>query len=184
MSLNNICNIQDVNANQTSIAKVLFIFYVLIASNYTDNLMAKQMKQYINDNKTVQHIIGFFTMVILVTLVGGVVDTRSAIVYALIGYTWFVFSTKLDIHWNIMILVLLFIGYMYENSMGVREKEIVSDPNLTEEQKKETIQQYNDYKTWIVVGVVGVTIIGTLFYSHKKYEQYGAGYDIFAYVLK
>lgn len=181
--MDSVFTIQDINSNKTSLAKVLLIFYVLIASELSDNLMAKQMKEYIRDNKYVQHIIGFLTMFILVTLVGGVVDTRSALVYSLVGYIWFIFSTKLDIHWNIIILILLFIGYIYENSMTIREKEILEDPNLTDEQKKEMIENDNKYKSWIVGSVILVTIIGTMFYSHKKSVQYGGGYDIFVYML-
>lgn len=183
MSLNKYFNIQDINTSQTSIAKVLLIFYVLVASNYTDNLMAKQMKEYINNNRIVQHIIGFLAMIILVTLVGGIVDTRSAIVYSLVAYLWFIFSTKLDIHWNVIIILLLFVGYMYENSMQVREKEVMDDPILSIEEKDELIENFNKYKTWIVGTVILVTIVGTLMYSQKKHEQYGGGYDAFAYLL-
>lgn len=183
MNLNELFNIQNINSSQTSLAKVLLIFYVLVASNCTDNLMSKQIRQYINENRFVQHIIGFLLMIILVTLVGGIVDTRLAIFYALIGYIWFIFSTKLDIHWNIIIIILLFIGYMYENSMSIRENDINNDPNLTPDQKFIIIQQNNNYKTWIVSSVIFITILGTLFYSHKKHEQYGGGYDVFTYIL-
>ena len=186
MSANNICdvfNIQSINSSQTSLAKVLLIFYVLIATGSADSLMSKQMKSYIQSNRYIQHIIGFLTMIILVTLVGGIVDTRSAIIYALVGYIWFVFSTKLDIHWNMVILILLFIGYMYENSMTVREKEINSDNNLTEEQKLIIINKNNNYKAIIVGSVIIITIFGALFYSHKKVEQYGGGYDVFAFIF-
>src|SRR5437762_12943635 len=97
-------NSQDTNS-RTSLAKILFVFYVLIASGYTDGLMGKQMREYIQDNKFMQHFIGFSTMIVLVSLVGGVVDIRSVIVYVLIGYIWFVFSTKVVIHWNFIIMI-------------------------------------------------------------------------------
>lgn len=177
-------NIQDINSGQTSLAKVLLIFYVLVASSATDNLMSKQIREYINDNRYMQHILGFLTMIVLVTLVGGVVDNRAAIFYALVGYIWFIFSTKLDIHWNMIILVLLFVGYMIENSMSVREATIKSDKTLSDKQKQDLIKNDMMYKNWIVGSVLMVTIVGTLFYSQKKHEQYGGGYDIFAYILK
>lgn len=182
--VSDIFNVQSINSSQTSLAKVLLIFYVLIASGSTDSLMAKQMREYIQDNRYVQHILGFMLMIILVTLVGGVVDTQSAIIYAAIGYIWFIFSTKLDIHWNLAILILLFVGYMYENSLAVRENIIISDGNLTDKKKKELIEQDNYHKTMIVGIVLLITIIGTLFYSHKKVEQYGGNYDIFTYIFR
>ena len=177
-------NMQDINSSQTSLAKVLLIFYVFVASSTTDNLMSKQIREYINSNRYMQHILGFLTMIVLVTLVGGVVDNRAAIFYALVGYIWFIFSTKLDIHWNLIIIALLFIGYMIENNMSAREVEIKSDKTLSDEQKKKLIMTDMMYKNWIVGSVLIVTAIGTLFYSQKKQEQYGGGYDVFAYMLK
>lgn len=184
MQLSETFNIQNIKSNHTSIAKVLLVFYVLIASSCTDGLMAKQMREYIKDNKFMQHIIGFLTMIILVSMIGGVVDTRSIIQYALIGYVWFVFSTKLDIHWNIIILSLLFIGFMYENSIEVRETEMRNDESLNDIEKQKILSEDIQVRNWIVGGIIIVTIIGTVFYSHKKHEQYGGGYDVFAYMLK
>lgn len=183
MDLSTTFNIQDINSNHTSIAKVLLIFYVLVASNCTDNLMAKQIREYINENRMAQHIIGFLLMIILVTIIGGVVDTTSAIFYALIGYVWFIFSTKLDIHWNIVIISLLFVGYMYENSMSVKKAEVLSDQSLNQEQKLKIIQEQNNFKTWIVCSVLLVTIVGTLLYSYRKHEQYGGNYDVMTYIF-
>ena len=51
MQLSETFNIQNIGSKQTSIAKVLLVFYVLIASSCTDGLMAKQMREYIKENK-------------------------------------------------------------------------------------------------------------------------------------
>lgn len=183
-ALNTWFNIQNINLNQTSLIKVLFIFYVFAASDTTNNLMSKQMKKFIDDNRYMQHILGFLSMIVLVTLVGGIVDNKSAILYALIGYIWFIFSTKLDIHWNLIILLLLFVGYMIDNSMSVREIDSNNDKNLTDVEKQNILKEDMTYKNVIVGGILIVTLIGTCFYSQKKLEQYGGGYDIFAYILK
>ena len=181
--MHNIFNIQHVNSNQTSIAKVLLIFYLLVASNYTDNLMAKQMKEYLHNNRIAQHIIGFLTLTVLVTLVGGVTDTRTALLYSAICYVWFIFSTKLDIHWNMIIIILLFIGYMYENSLTVKENQLITDPNLTNEIKSTSIDKCNIHRTCIVISIMAITLIGTMLYTHKKQVQYGGGYDISTYMF-
>lgn len=181
--MEDIFNIHHINSKRTSIARVLLIFYLLVASNYTDNLMAKQMKEYLTNNRIAQHIIGFLTLSVLVSLVGGITDTRSVLVYTLIGYVWFTFSTKLDIHWNIIILILLATGYMYENSLIIKEKQILSDPNLTDIQKIDIIKKYNIYKSWIVGSIMTVTLLGTLLYTHKKHVQYGGNYDVVKYLI-
>lgn len=177
-------NIQNLNSENQSLVKIMMIFYVLVASSATDNLLSKQIKEFVNDSRYMQHILGFLTMIILVTLVGGTVDNKSAIFYALIGYIWFIFSTKLDIHWNIIILILLFIGYMIENNMHAKELSIKSDKMLSDEQKQNLIKEDIRYRNWVIGGIFMVTIVGTLFYSQKKHEQYGGGYDVFAYILQ
>lgn len=176
-------SIQDINSNRASLAKILLIFYIFTASGCTENLLSKQLKEYINSNRMIQHFVGFLTLVILVTLVGGISDNRSVIVYSLIGYTWFILSTKMDIHWNIIVLALLFAGYMYENDLSNKEKEILSDPNLPSEKKEEILLRNNNHKTIIVGSVIIVTIIGTIMYSYKKHGQHGGGYDIFKYMF-
>ena len=174
----------SINNRQISLAKVLLIFYVLVASNTTDKLMSKQFREYINDNRYVQHILGFLTMIVLVNLVGGVVNNSDTVFYAFVGYIWFIFSTKLDIHWNIIILILLFIGYLMENNMNIVEENILTDKTLSDTQKHYLLKKELTNKNWIIGIILMVTLTGTLFYSHKKNEQYGGGYDIFAFILQ
>jgi len=169
--------------SSTSLAKILLIFYMIVASNCTENLLSKQTRDIINNNRYIQHMIGFMTLFVLITLVSDQIDTRTALIYAILGYIWFVFSTKLDIHWNIAIIILLFIGYMYENSNKIRETDIKNDNSLTDEQKLSLLTEIENTKTWIVGSVIIVTILGTIFYSQKKIEQYGGGYDVFTYFL-
>jgi hypothetical protein len=181
--MNNTFNTSNTLNNNVDLIKILLLFYVLTASNYTDKLLSKQMKEYINDNRLVQHVIGFSTIMVLITLVNNNIDTLHTIIYAMIGYTWFIFSTKLDIHWNIIVLLLLFIGYMYENSCNIKEREIMLDPNITDEQKTNIIQKQNKYKLWILLGIIIITAVGTFMYSYRKQIQYGGNYDIFTYTL-
>lgn len=170
-------------SSNTSLAKILLIFYMIVASNCTENLLSKQTREIINNNRYIQHMIGFMTLFVLITLVSDQIDTRSALIYAILGYIWFVFSTKLDIHWNIVIIILLFIGYMYENSNKIRVNEIKTDNSLTNDQKQILLNEIESTQTWIVGSVIIVTILGTFFYSQKKIEQYGGGYDVFTYFL-
>lgn len=183
MSIIDIFNIENRKNNKTSLAKVLLIFYVLIASNFTEGLMSKQMKESLQSNRLMQHIIGFLAMIVLVTTVGGIVDNRLAILYSLIGYLWFIFTTKLDIHWNVIILALLFVGYLYENSLSSQEQDILEDENLTEDKVNNIIKNNTDYRLFIVLTVIIITMVGTAFYTNKKNEQYGGGFDIVTYLL-
>lgn len=163
--------------------KILFIFYVLAMSDYSENMMSNQMKEYIKNNRLVQHIIGILTMIMLITIVTDVSDTRTVVIYSLILYTCYILSTKLDIYWNIIIIILLFVGYMYENSQHKKELDIMSDQSLTDEQKTKMIDDANKYKIWLSGAILLIIIVGTFLYSQKKQIQYGGGYDFFEYIL-
>ncbi len=183
MDIKNFGAIENISSNKTSLAKVLLIFYIILASNYTHELLSKQLREYIESNRLVQHIIGLMMMVILVTSVGGIVDTYQAILYSVIGYIWFLFTTKMDIHWNMIALIILFIGYMFENTARTREEEAKSDPNLSEEERKKILRSYELQNRYIIFTILLVSIIGTIMYTHKKQGQYGGGYNFFTYLL-
>ena len=179
----NIFQIDNISNNNTSLSKVLLIFYLLIATNFTDNLVSKQLKEYINNNRLVQHFIALLSLLVLITSIGGVVDSRKAILYTIIGYTWFLFTTKLDIQWNIIILLILLYGYLYENSLEKKRITSLNDKSLTEEDINRIEKNNNYIKSIIVLTAISVTIIGTLFYSNKKQIQYGGGYSFIKYLL-
>jgi hypothetical protein len=176
-------SMESYDRNRTSIAKILLVFYVLIGSSYADVLISKQLKECLQTNRLVQHLIGFITMVVLVSLVGGVVDTKQIIFYSVISYLLFILSTKADIHWNLIILTTLFIGYMYENQINQSERLMEIDQNIPRQTVALHIAQNEQQRTYIVIFVILLICIGTLFYARKKEGQYGGGYDIFKYLL-
>lgn len=170
--------------NQTNVISAFFIFYLLIASGCTENLIAKQTREFIRENRMAQHVIGFLTMLVLISIVGGITDVKNAVTYTIIGYVWFIFSTKLDVQWNMIVLILLFIGYMYENTINQKEQETANDPILDETQKKEVIDNNENIKKWMIGIVFIITVVGTLAYSYKKHNQYGEGYDFVTFMLE
>jgi len=169
---------------QTNLVKVLLLFYLITASNCTENLLSKQTQQIINDNRYVQHLLGFMTLFVLITLIDDQIDTRTALIYTVIGYVLFVFSTKIDIHYSFVIVMLLFIAYMYDNSSKIRTNEIKNDDSIPDEMKDILLKNSAYIDSTILWIIIGIVIVGTFFYSQKKQEQYGGGYDVFTYFLQ
>lgn len=163
------------NTNNASLAKVLLIFYVLIASNFTPNLMGKQLRTFLSENRIAQHVIAFIMMLVLIIIIGNVNDIKKALAYSLLGYLWFIFTTKLDIQWNLIIVSALLLIFIYENNMIDKENMAEKDINLTQ-QEKLVIKQNNDQiKSFTIIGVIVVTLIGMYLYLIKKEDQYGGG---------
>lgn len=167
-----------------SIAKVLLLFYVIIASGYTQDLMGKQLRTYLSQNRIAQHIIAFIMMLVLIMIVGGVTDLRKAGVYTIIGYLWFIVTTKLDIQWNFIIILALLAIFFYENNIDKNEVVVINDENLSSKEIA-VIQNNNEYnKTTVVICIITITVIGSLLYLLKKNDQYGSGdFDIVKFVF-
>lgn len=168
--------------NSSSIIKVLLIFYLLIGNSALQPLLSKQWRNLVEDNRMVQHIIGFTTIVALVALVGEYNNTQI-IIYSLFGYIWFLFSTKMDIHWNVIVIVLLLLAYLYDNSNKMKNTEIELDKVLTHEEKMRIKKQNNSNMIYVLLGIFGLTILGMFMYSNKKEVQYGGSYGLVNFLL-
>jgi hypothetical protein len=195
--LDSVMNIQpDVQDNEeraalgkTSIAKVVLIFYLFAMQDYCNNLIGKPLKRFIEDNRIFQHFIGFLVIFVLLSWesdlfgTGPALSVRDALIYSIIGYTWVIFSSKLDAHWNIILLGVLVAVFVLDNHFRRTENEARDDPNLTDKQRMEIIKANNLYRTWLTASAILVTIAGTLLYSDRKSEQYGGSYDVLTYLL-
>lgn len=173
------------NASNTSIAKVVLLYYLLSVSPYTSNLVGKQFQRFIEDNRMAQHSIAFFTLFVLISLESDYSGTQLNMIdvcwYALIGYVWFIFTTKLDMHWNAIVLIMLSALYIVDRNMRLQELDAKSDPNMSNDSKLKIINRNNKYRTIGIASLFVATAVGTVLYSNKKVGQYGGSYDMFAY---
>ena len=172
------------NENHTLFVKVLLAFYIIIGSSLLQPLLAKQWRNFVENDRLIQHAIGITTMIAIVTFVyEGRSDYSEILMYSFIGYLWFIFSTKLDIHWNIMIMILLLAVYLYGNNIQIKNNTTDNDKILTEDEKKKIINKNNTQGLISFVGVLMFTLCGVMLYSDKKEVQYGGGYDLVNFLL-
>jgi uncharacterized membrane protein len=185
--MNNLDNLNLSNIfseNDSIVLKILLVFYILVGSSLMQPLLSKQWVALVEDNRIIQHIIGIVTLIALVTLLSeGKLDNITILMYSLMGYLWFIFSTKLDVHWNIMIMILLVVAYLYENSTKQKNKLIDSDKILTEEEKNKIKSKNSTYSNAFIVCIMLVTVFGAVMYSNKKEVQYGGGYSLINFLL-
>lgn len=166
-----------------SLTRVLLLFYLTIANNFTDNLFSKQLKTFLNDNRYAQHMIAFIMMLVFIMMIGGVSNIDTGIFYSVIFYTWFIFTTKLDIQLNIIIILLLFFGFIYESKLNEKENQINSDQSLSESTKESLIKTQQTNKMYILIAILSVTVIGSALYIKKQEVQYGGGFDLMRFLF-
>jgi hypothetical protein len=177
-------NFIEYNSNSTNIIKVLLFFYILVGNSLLEPLLSKQWKESVQNSRILKHLIGLTTIFALMILVSdGHMTTVNIILYSLLAYTWFIFSTKMDIHWNIIVVFALLGAYMYDNSVNFKLNNIKNDHVLTISEKSQIINDNNTQKYFIIVGIIILTFIGTFMYSDRKTVQYGGGYSLINFLL-
>ena len=169
-----------------SIGRILLLTYVIIASGYCSSLFSHGLKEAIESNRMVQHLILLILIMTLMIIFGnpfGVELTNNeqtnSIIMSLLVYVWFIMTTKLDLAWNISILILLTIYFIYESKKISEYKFILKDENLDNIKKKELFDSFDQLQKHLLVAIFGVTIVGTCFYANEKQVQYGGGFSLY-----
>jgi hypothetical protein len=170
--------------NNLSVGRVVLLTYGIIASSSCINLFSNDLKNSIQNNRYVQHIMLFLLIITLMTMFGNPTsvhfvdnDEFNIILMSLLVYVWFILTTKLDISWNIGILVLLSMYFLYESGQINKYKIIENDNVLDKIKKKELIDSFNNIQKYVLTGIFGITLIGTAFYSNEKQVQYGGSFN-------
>lgn len=171
-------------SNSVSITKILLLFYILTTNSLLQPLLSKQWKKMVENDRIIQHIIGLTTIITITILINeGTIDYYSIITYSAIAYIWFIFSTKMDVHFNIIIICGLLGCYLYENNIKLEENKIKDDVILDENKKIILMKkQYENHK-YLMGFIMIMIVIGMFMYSQKKEGQYGGGYSLSHFLL-
>jgi hypothetical protein len=171
-----------------SVGRIVLLTYVILASQYCSNLFSHGLKEAIESNRMVQHLILLILIMALMIVFGnplGVEFTNNQqfniIIMTLLVYVWFIMTTKLDLAWNVAILIILTIYFLYESKKISDYKLILSDPNLDNLKKKELFDSFDNLQKILLVTIFGVTIAGTLLYVNEKQIQYGGGFSMYRF---
>lgn len=171
-----------------SVGRIILLTYIILASQYCSNLFSHGLKEAIESNRMVQHLILVILIMALMIVFGnpfGVEFTNNEqlniIIMTLLVYVWFVMTTKLDLAWNVSILIILTIYFLYESKKVSDYKIILADPNLDSLKKKELFDSFGNLQTYLLLTLFGVTLTGTFLYATEKQVQYGGGFSMYRF---
>ena len=171
-----------------SIGRIVLLTYVILSSQYCSNLFSHGLKNAIESNRLVQHLILLILIMTLMIIFGnplGVEITNNeqfnTIVMSLLVYVWFIMTTKLDLTWNISIMIVLCIYFLFESKKISDYKIVVNDPNLDINKKKELLDSFDQLQKYLLITIFGMTIAGTYLYANEKQIQYGGGFSLYKF---
>lgn len=167
-----------------SISKILLIFMLITSSSSLFPLLSKQTKNILENNRLAQHFLALITIMSLIILYSdGKFCIQRIVIYTCICYLLFILSTKMDLHFNLMLILSLLLIFLYQNTIKNEELKIQEDNILTQEEKQNIINNKKKYYLYFTGSIIFIIISGTILYSNKKEIQYGGGYSLFNYLL-
>ena len=92
--------------NIPSIIKILSVYYLLLLNPLSTDLLSHRLKEFIVDNRMVQHVIAVLTIFMLINLFyEKSTEKSSKFLFTAICYIFFVFTTKIELQINVMIIL-------------------------------------------------------------------------------
>jgi hypothetical protein len=168
-----------------SIGKVLLLTFIIISSSYCSNLLSNGLKNALETNRYVQHIMLIILIMSMMILFGNPFGVKlstnhtfNIIIITLLIYAWFILMTKLDISWFIGVIILLAIYFLYESKVTYDINQQLEDSSINTETKAQLTNTFIQMNNYVLMAIFGVTVVGSLFYGGEKQVQYGGGFSI------
>ena len=151
------------NSRMTLITGILLYYMASASTN-----LSHKFNGLMEDNHLAQHGMGFLRLFVTLVLISGIKDMKLAIFYSLIAYIWFILAIRLDLEWNAAILMLLIIGFVFENKLVNLESKYKQDQNMSKEQRDQLYSKHMRYRSYTILIILGLTTIGTIAYMAKN----------------
>jgi len=135
--------------------EALLGLYLGLGLNQCSDLLPNKMKKLINDNKIIQHIIGFIIILVIMNITYHNMNYINLVTCSLFIYIMFIFSTKMDLRFTIVIITILSL-LMINNKIK---------------------------NNFLVYGLGSLFLIGVFLYYNKKIVQYGGNFNIGDFII-
>lgn len=148
---------------------MVFVMYLIISNNYLAQSFSCQTQHMLNKSMFVKHIVGYMTLLFFVVLSGGNNSASTNLLYSLLIYIVFWFSTRISFEYFVVFIILtalLYIIHLFQNEND--------DPtNMRLKITKDILQ----------VSIFVVLIIGFIFYYIEKKLEYKKKFSITKFIL-
>lgn len=166
-----------------NIINVVLLFYLLIGSNYIGDLYSGQMRDLIRSNIYIKHIIAFSIIIVMTKYIMNLNEPYKLLLYSLAAYLLFIISTKLDVIWNILIIMLLLIYFLIENKYNGITDNLQIDQAITDNDKETLKNNMITTKRILIYAIIACIIIGGMFYLDKKTDKFNENFDAAKYIF-
>ena len=155
-------------SNVHNINNGLMLFYLILLSNYTGNILPSRITNLINKYRIIQYIAGLILLIFTIRIFNKRHTFDIIILYSILIWLFLFFIFKQGIITSIIIFVLLVISFICYN-IETDNKYI---HNITGDELQKINKKYTIIQNVCFYLILFVSIIGGIMYFIEHYKQY------------
>jgi hypothetical protein len=165
--------------------KVFLLFYLLQMTDLSTNTLGKQLREYIQENRISHHVINFIFIFVLLSLELKKQDApvNQLALNSITIYLLYILSTKVDLQFNVIILALCIIYYLYQRNVQIKYNRLLNDSELDDEERKNIMLPDNHTDNLINIFVLLFILYCVYLYSGRKKTQYNNNFSYINFLL-
>ncbi len=163
--------------------KFLLALYLVQLTSLTNNTLGKQLKEYVYSNRIIQHIINVIFLIVLISMLDDQRSLTNLVISSSILYLIYLFTTKLDLQYNLLILTFALFYYFYQREVNNQIKRINNDNEIDIGLKNVLISVDENKEMIFGTGLLLVLIYFVWVYISRKSIQYGGGFSYSKFLI-
>ena len=165
-----------INTLEDTIYSVVF-YYLLIISNFTDALLSPDLKNLIINNRGIKHLFG---LILLIMSINQYNEKDESILYnigiGVICYIYFIFSTKMILSLNLLLIFIMILFYYIEKYIK----------NNIEKTNNFFVKNDKKIRVFFIIVITSILILGNIHYFslyYKRNEKHTLSSILIDYIL-
>ena len=165
-----------INTLEDTIYSVVF-YYLLIISNFTDALLSPDLKNLIINNRGIKHLFG---LILLIMSINQYNEKDESILYnigiGVICYIYFIFSTKMILSLNLLLIFIMILFYYIEKYIK----------NNIEKTNNFFVKNDKKIRVFFIIVITSILIFGNIHYFslyYKRNEKHTLSSILIDYIL-
>ena len=152
----------------------LFLFFLLISSNFIGELFGCRLQKALTENMFVKHGLGMFTLFAsVITTLADNYSVQKSILMTIGLYIWFVLISRCQNRYVVVIIFLLLVNYSLD-------KLVINKKNKDENNENNLLSKSKDI---IYILVLILTIVGFITYFYNKKTEYGKTFTLYKFLI-
>ena len=148
----------------THYVKGLFLLILTVMGNFLGETIGCPTRKLLSGNMFVKQVVLICFIYFTISFTGSIGENPVYVMQkTIVLWMFFVMFTRMNIVFASIVFLLLAIAYIFETFISYHR---------TIKTEISTIQRYEQYRSWLILGIGGLTLIGFSMYLHKQIRDH------------